>query len=99
LKRILSLKPRVGTWDGKMFFPYTHANEAQNLNSKMNVVLINVKANMGMNVYQYIKHVNVSLLEVQHTMGVPTWGFSQHIIKIYTSKMCCAFNFGFNFGV
>jgi hypothetical protein len=34
----------------KYFFPYTHASKTQEFNRKMNVVLINLKANMGMNV-------------------------------------------------
>jgi hypothetical protein len=33
-----------------MFFAYTHVNKTQKFNRKMNVVLINLKANMGINV-------------------------------------------------
>jgi hypothetical protein len=33
-----------------MFFSYTHANKTQKFNHKMNVVLENLEANMGMNV-------------------------------------------------
>jgi hypothetical protein len=45
----MSLKPKVGTWDGKTFFPYTHTSQTQKSNCKMNVVSINLKANMAMN--------------------------------------------------
>jgi hypothetical protein len=45
----LSLKLKVATWDGKKCFPYTHANETEEFNCKMNVVLENLKTNMRMN--------------------------------------------------
>jgi hypothetical protein len=41
---------RAQTWDSKMFFPYTHASKTQEFNHKINVIPINFKANMGMNV-------------------------------------------------
>jgi len=45
----MRLEPKVGTWDGKMFFPLcTHANKTQEFNHKMNVVRINLGVNMGM---------------------------------------------------
>ncbi len=48
----MSLEPRIGTWNlnwnGKMFFPYTHASKTQEFNFKMNVVPINLETNMGM---------------------------------------------------
>jgi hypothetical protein len=34
----------------KFVFPYTHANKTQEFNYKMNVVPINLKENMGMNI-------------------------------------------------
>jgi len=34
----------------KCLFPYTHASKTQEFNYKMNVVPINLEANMGMNV-------------------------------------------------
>jgi hypothetical protein len=46
----LSLKLKVGTWDDKMFFPYTHASKTQEFNHKMNVVPIYLETNIGMNV-------------------------------------------------
>jgi len=33
-----------------MVFPYPHASETQEFNHKMNVVLIDLETNMGMNV-------------------------------------------------
>jgi hypothetical protein len=33
-----------------MFFPYTHANKTQEFKHKMNVIQVNLEANMGMNV-------------------------------------------------
>jgi hypothetical protein len=33
-----------------MPFSYTHANKTQEFSRKMNVVLVNVEANLGMNV-------------------------------------------------
>jgi len=37
----------------KCFFPYTHASKTQEFNRKMNVVPINLEANLGMNVSIY----------------------------------------------
>jgi hypothetical protein len=34
----------------KCFFPYTHASKNKKNNPKMNVVLVNLEANMGMNI-------------------------------------------------
>jgi len=34
----------------KCFFPYTHASKTQEFNHKMNVIHVNLKVNMGMNV-------------------------------------------------
>jgi hypothetical protein len=38
----LELKPKVGTWDGKMPFPYTHASKTQEFNHKTNVIQVNL---------------------------------------------------------
>jgi hypothetical protein len=46
----MSLEPKLIFGMVKCFFPYTHANKTQEFNRKMNVVPINLKANMGMNV-------------------------------------------------
>jgi hypothetical protein len=34
----------------KCLFPYTHASKTQKINHKINVVQVNIEANMGMNV-------------------------------------------------
>ncbi len=47
------LKPKVGTWDVKWLFTYTHTNKTQEFNHKMNVIQTNLKVNMGMNVLFY----------------------------------------------
>jgi len=46
----LEHEAKVGIWDGKCIFPYTHANKPQQFNCKMNVILINFEKNMRMNV-------------------------------------------------
>jgi len=48
----LELEPRTLNWNlgWQNVFLYTHASETQEFNYKMNVVLINLKTNMGMNV-------------------------------------------------
>jgi hypothetical protein len=38
----LELKPKVGTWDGELPFPYTHASKTQKIKHKMNVIQINL---------------------------------------------------------
>jgi hypothetical protein len=38
----------------KCLFPYTHVSKTQEFNHKMNVVLANLKANMGMNKNAFI---------------------------------------------
>jgi len=47
----------------KCLFPYTHASKTQKFNCKMNVVPINLKANMGMN-------VNIHPHDVFHSSNV-----------------------------
>jgi hypothetical protein len=44
----LSLEFKLGIV--KRLFPYTHASKTQEFNHKINVIPINLKANMGMNV-------------------------------------------------
>ncbi len=46
----MNLELKVGTWDGKMIFAYTHANKTQNFDHKMNVIKIKLEENTGMNV-------------------------------------------------
>ncbi len=46
----LEHEAKVGIWDGKCIFPYTHANKPQQFNCKTNVILINFEKNMRMNV-------------------------------------------------
>jgi len=45
----MSLEPKIGMMI-KCLFPYTHASKTTKFNHKMNIVLINLKANMGMNI-------------------------------------------------
>jgi hypothetical protein len=40
----LELEFRVGTWDVKCFFLYTHASKTQEFSREMNVVPINLEA-------------------------------------------------------
>jgi hypothetical protein len=46
----MNLELKVGTWDNKMIFAYTHANKTQKFDHKMNAIKINIEENMGMNV-------------------------------------------------
>jgi hypothetical protein len=50
----------------KCFFLYTHANETQEFNGKMNIVLVNLKTNMGMNV----KGLGLSMNGFFHSFNV-----------------------------
>ncbi len=50
----MSLELKLGMV--KCIFPYTHANKTQEFNHKMNVVPINLKANMGMNVIIHLHY-------------------------------------------
>jgi hypothetical protein len=52
----MSLEHRVKIWDGKMSFLYTHVNKTQEFNHKINVILINLEANMGMNVSNHLHY-------------------------------------------
>ncbi len=36
------IEPKVGTWDGKVLFPYIHASKTQEFNCKMNVIQVNL---------------------------------------------------------
>jgi hypothetical protein len=52
----MSLKLRAETWDGECFFLYTHVNKTQEFNRKINVILINLEANMGMNLNNHLHY-------------------------------------------
>ncbi len=41
----------------KYLFPYTHASKAQEFNHKMNVIQVNLEANMGMNDFFHSSNV------------------------------------------